>query len=278
MQIPALGRLLADCWIAAEEGVKEAVRERYRDRDEEFITGLLHGELGLNFDKASNEGSVAKAFLSDLKLMFPNITTESLSRIARGLIATVSFHPHEVERKTGGDLGIVVIRPDVQDMSFSGAYLTIDHDYRRGLLCQAKIFRRNSTWGGLTSSQSRTLSDKLDYFGLLLYRYSDQDCERRFLESFTWQLAREATVEEIQGWLVSGEFPQLLNSRQVIEALTKGKIGTDDDMLIDKHISPPLRRSLTVTIRWKDGEDPGNGVRVEEHPTVHLKQQVALRR
>ena len=279
MRIPHVGKLIAGCWAAAEDGVREKVRALYPDRDEEFITGLLHGELALNFDKVSRAGTVAKAFLSDLELVFPTITLDSLCRIAQGLIATVSFHPREIEGKTGGDLGIVVIRPDVQGMRFSGQYLTVDHDYRRGLLCQAKIFRRNSRWKGLSSNQQRTLLGKLSYFGLLLYRYADQEADRRNLKPFAWQLAHEATIQQIQSWFASDCFPDPLNSRQVIQALINGKIGTDDKELIGKDIAPRLRRSLTITIRWKDGDDPGNRVRVQERPTtVHLKQEVVVRR
>ena len=52
-------------------------------------------------------------------------------------------HPKRVEAKTGGDLGIAVVRPNVQ-MSRFDEVLTIDHDHRRGLLCQAKVFGRET--------------------------------------------------------------------------------------------------------------------------------------
>ena len=96
--------------------------------------------------------------------------------------------------------GIVVVRPGVQTVRLAGPDRTIDQ-YRRGLLCQAKMFRRNSQWGGLTPRQRQVLPNKLNYLALLLYRYIDQNAERRILRPFDWQLAREATIEQIQSWL-----------------------------------------------------------------------------
>lgn len=149
MRIPALGKLITKCWVTAEQSLRENVRRKFSDRDEEFITSLFHGELGVRFDKVSTNGSVEKAFLSDLKLAFPTVIDGSLSKIARGLIATVSFHDRDVEGKTGGDFGIVLVRPDLHRARYLGSTLTVEPEYRRGLLCQAKIFRRNSQWGEL---------------------------------------------------------------------------------------------------------------------------------
>src|SRR5262249_19690977 len=176
------------------------------------------------FEEVSKNGAVAKAFLSDLRQTFSTIAYESLFGIASGLVATVSFHPHQVEEKTGGDLGIVIVRPDVRRAQYSGSQLIIDDDHRRGLLCQAKMFRRDSRWGGLSSRQKQTLPEKLNYFGLLLYRYADQDGERRVLEPFAWQLAHEATAEQVNAWLASDQFPELLGSRQVLTGLIDDQI------------------------------------------------------
>ena len=103
MRIPFLGRLIVDSWVTAEERLREKVNDVYRDRDEEIITDLFRGEFVLEFDKVSHDGSVARAFLSDLKLAFPTIIADGLSRVARGLIATVSFHPRQTEQRSGND-------------------------------------------------------------------------------------------------------------------------------------------------------------------------------
>ena len=63
-----------------------------------------------------------------------------------------------------------------------------------------------------------------------------------------------------------------------MEALINGKIGTDDRGLIDEDIAPPLRRSLTIAIRWKDGQDPGNKVRLQERLAARRTQEAVVRR
>jgi hypothetical protein len=173
VRIPALGKLITDSWITAEQALRENIRKKFPDQDESGVTILLCGDLREEFDRVSASGAVERAFLSDLRQTFTNIKEESLSRIARGLIATVSFHPPQVERHTGGDFGIVIVRPDVRKGRFVSSHLTIERDYKRGLLCQAKIFGRDSQWGKLTESQKRTLPEKLSYFTLLLYRYDE---------------------------------------------------------------------------------------------------------
>jgi hypothetical protein len=45
MRTSALGKLVADSWRTAEEGLREKIRAQCRDSGEEFITGLLRGEL-----------------------------------------------------------------------------------------------------------------------------------------------------------------------------------------------------------------------------------------
>lgn len=278
MRIPALGVLVTECWTRAEHALRESVRTKFPDRDEEIITTLFHAELDAEFESANRAGGVAKAFLSDLRKAFPTVTDDSLFRIARGLIATVSFHPRHVETHTGGDLGIVLVRPDVRSAQYSGSQLTIDHDYRRGLLCQAKMLQRNSRWRILSSKQGQVLPGKLSYFALLLYRYADEHGQRSDLTPFAWQLPRGATVEQINTWLRSDHFPELQDSRKVLGGLIHDEIGTDDKALITKDIAPPMRRSLEIRIRWKDGEDPGERVHVQERSTVSMKQQVVVRR
>ena len=251
MRIPAVGKLITHCWVRAEEALRENVRKKFPDRDEEMITDLFHAELENEFVRVSATGAVSQAFLNDLKQAFPDLGVEELrSKIARGLIATVSFHPRHIEENTGGDLGVVIVRPDVQKAQYGWSELTIDHDYKRGLLCQAKIFRRDSRWGGLSSTQEQRLPKVVAYFALLLYRYLDQKGERRELAPFGWQLAIGATAERISAWLSSDKFPSLQTSQQILMALVRDEIGTDDDELIDKFISPPLRPSLVINIRW----------------------------
>lgn len=274
MSIPALGRLLTTCWTSAEEVLRESLKE-IADSDEEFITKFFHAKLRLEFEKVSASGAVARAFLSDLDRAFPKVAHTSLSKISSGLVATVILHDRPVEARTGGDLGLVVTRPDVREVVYRNSQLDVSNGYQRGLLCQAKIFRRTSKWGSLTPKQMQTLPNKLQYLALLLYRYTDQKGERRELAPFSWQVAGDATVRQISQWLISDRFPSLQNSQQVIGALLRDKIGTDDKKLIETDIAPPLRPSLVIKIRWKD-DRPGGTVHVQKRVTNQIKRQVHL--
>lgn len=273
MPIQNTGRLITDCWLRAEQTLRDNVRKKFPDRDEEYITDLFHAELESEFATVSEKGAVEQAFLADLRLAFQNVSTHELrSKIARGLIVTVSFHQKKTEEKTGGDLGIVLVRPDVQE-SYAFSELTIKRDYKRGLLCQAKMFRRDSRWGGLSSPQEKGLSKKLNYFALLLYRYADQKTDRRQLNPFSWQLAAGYAVEQIKQWLSSDEFPSLQTSQQTLGALARDRIGTDDAALIDRDITPPQRPSLVINVRWKD-DGPSEGVRVQLRHTASNPQRI----
>jgi hypothetical protein len=178
---------------------------------------------------------------------------------------------------TGGDFGIVLVRPDVRLARYFGTELTIDHDYKRGLLCQAKIFRRNSRWGRLTPKQQRNLRGKLNYLALVLYRYVDQAGERRHLAPFAWQLPHGATVKQMNDRLALDAFPELQESSQILKNLIHNKIGTDDKSAIARHILPPVRPSFEIKIHWREGDDPGGTMRVEQENTEQVRQQVVVR-
>lgn len=270
LTIPNVGELITRCWTNAEEALRGLVKTKYRDRDEEQITDLFHGELETQLSQASETGLVASAFLRDLKHAFPTITESLLSsRISRGLVATVSFHAREVERKTGGDLGIVLIRPNIE---FTGFALRRE-EYKRGLLSQAKVFRRNSQWARLGVKQAQALRGKLSYFSLLLYRYSDQDGERRELAPFAWQPGRGSTIRRINNWLATDNFPESLNSHQMLHMLANDQIGTDNPILIAKYITPPQRASLVIEVGWRNPYDPGDRIYVEQDSSESRQQQ-----
>jgi hypothetical protein len=278
MRIPAVGELITQCWVTAEESLRELVRNKYADRDEEIITTLFHSELESEFRRVSDSGTVARAFLSDLKQAFPRISGQILSDVSSGLVATVSFHPKHIERATGGDFGLVLVRPDVRGVRFEESALAIEHDYKRGLLVQAKIWQRSSRWRNLNRRQREVLREKSSYLALVLYRYSDQHSERRMLKPFAWQLAQDATVEDLVGWLASNVFPDLRDSAQILTGLAEDKIGTDDEGIIQRDIAPPLRPSLEIKIHWRDGRGPGRKVQVQQDSSVHIQQHVVLRR
>jgi len=189
----------------------------------------------------------------------------------------VSFPDHHIESKTGGDLGILVVRPDLRQVRYGSSQLSVDRDYKRGLLAQAKMFRRDSQWGALTDTQKLLLQKKLGYFALLLYRYSDQAGARCELKPFDWQLTSNATtVEEMNEWLIADRFPELRDSRQILGSLVDDKIGTDDNEIIETDIAPKMRRSLVIKIGWEDGDGPSSTVELQGHAPV-VRQYVLQR-
>lgn len=188
-----------------------------------------------------------------------------------GLVASVAFHSRKTEGKTAGDLGIVFVRPDVSEGGLALSELSIKHEYKRGLLCQAKIFRRDSSWGGLTPPQKKNLPARLSYFSLLLYRYADR--ERRELLPFQWQLAGGATVEDIGHWLSSDTFPNLQASEWILRALVQNRIGTDDKDAIDQYIVPRLRPSLVIRVHWKD-DGPGESIYLRKNVQTDDQQRL----
>jgi hypothetical protein len=250
--------------------LRNTVRQRFPDRDEEIITELFHAELEAECNRVSAIGAVEEAFKADLRRFLPSISEVDVSKIGTGLVATVYFHPRIVETRTGGDFGVVFIRPDVRYANYSYPTLEIESDYQRGLLCQAKIFRRDSSWGGLTAKQKAVLQERLQHLSLVLYRYADQNGARRELGPFEWQLTVNASVDDIVDWLRSDNFPNLQSSREILIKLALGRIGTENKRVISEFIAPSLRPSFEIRIHWRNRPDPGR--------TLHLRNFTAVER
>ena len=280
MPIPNVAAVVAGCWASAEEATLELLADRHWDQDEEFITELFRGEFRRSVESLAETDVVAEAFLWDLKARFPLLSSRiELRRLATGVSATTTWHPREIERKTGGDLGIVIVRPSV-DLSGLSNQLNIYEDYARGLLCQAKINRRtpkrsSARWGSLTARQKKVLPERTDYLALLLYRYSD--VRRRSLEPFQWQLCEHASLHDIDGWLKEDVFPELLSSENVIEQLGNDRIGADDRSVIDEYVAPDVRDALTIRIGWPPGDRPPDTLSIAMPYRVRRRQRLRLR-
>src|SRR5208282_2298875 len=139
------------------------------------------------------------------------------------------LHPREKEESTGGDIGLVLIRPNVNLHQFRRGALIVDEHYGRGLLCQAKIKHRSpagrrALWGSFTPNQRKVLRNRTEYLALLLYEYANT--ERKKLIPFQWQMCGGVNFKNVEHWLKSGVFPSLSNSEKIIRLLAGGKIGT----------------------------------------------------
>lgn len=147
--LTAVTQLIAECWKQSEDKVRESIRLEHNDLYEDLITRLFYDEFKKTLNRASIEGLIEKVFLKDLKRAFPSVfCRDYLKKISDGIVATVTMHLKNTEERTGGDLGLVLIRPNVIETFIREMPPVPDlNDYRHGLLCQAKVRRRDGRWG-----------------------------------------------------------------------------------------------------------------------------------
>lgn len=274
LPIPSVTELIARCWTESETAIRTSFREKHPDLDEVFITRLFHDVLRETFHKISDEGKVEEAFLKDLRKAFPTYAySEVLANISSGLVASVTLHPPKIEEYTGGDLGLLLTRPNVSE-SYDYETKLIVGGYRRGLLCQAKVKRRNGKWGQFSKNQKKMLPNHVDYLALLLYEYAD--LERLELLPFHWQLCKDSHFKQIKNWIKSGSFPMLQTSEHTIDLLGKDKIGTDDNEIIDEFICPKTRSYMEIKIFWPD-KSSGFEVKLLQKIPERQKQYVYVK-
>jgi hypothetical protein len=269
-------RVVADCWSSAEESLRTDIKKDYPGVNEEFITQMFHGKLARSLREASEAHRIERAFLVDLQKAFPGLGYGSgLRSVAHGLIADVTLHRRDTERVTGGDIGFMIVRPQISDHVHDHVHTLQVGYYRRGLLCQAKIKRANGIWGSFTRQQKKVLLERLPYLALLLYSYEDE--ERRILRQFQWQLCNSASsINDVSQWLRRKNFPSLVGSNVIIKSVGNGQTGTDDDTTLDEIVAPTGNPALVIMINWPKDDYPGSQVRVysrrkvENHVHVHV--------
>jgi hypothetical protein len=253
LRIPTTLQVVALCWKQAEEVVQSKIENNIPEAHEEDITLLFYENFAEQLRKMSSKGIIAKAFLTDLTINFPDVRgADELQNVANGLVADVTLHRREAEAITGGDLGLILIRPQ----AIRGDRLIRIGNYRRGLLCQAKLKRKRGKWGSFTKKQKLVLPQRLHYLSLLLYSYND--VQRRRLQHFQWYLCRsEESLEQVEEYLKKDKFPRLHDSVTIIRALGSGIIGTDNEEILDTIVSRAKNPTLVVKISWPNGRsDP----------------------
>lgn len=275
MPIPNLVGVMVEAWNNAEEATLQQLADKHWDSDEEFVTALFRGEFRGSVLEMADNNSVQIAFLEDLYSYLPGFRgNPDLASLAASLSATTTFHPREVEGNTGGDLGIVFLRPSVELMP-GGSTLEIQEDYPRGILCQAKITSRSRSkgsgcWGSFTKSQRKVLSERTSYLALLLYRYLDE-CRQR-MAPFRWQACEDVPIAEIERWLKEDSFPDLWSSQAVLEGLADCTIGTDEPATIKDLIAPKVRGALVVRVGWGSDDPPPSTVELGRTERLHQAQ------
>ena len=80
MPIQNTGKLITDCWLRAEQSLREVVQKKFRDRDEEIITELFRAELETEFVTASKKGADDAHFWKTSNRLFGMCVRTSCNR------------------------------------------------------------------------------------------------------------------------------------------------------------------------------------------------------
>jgi len=267
----------------AEHDLREQIKIYYQEANEEFITFAFYGHIRHKLREASQNKIIEKAFLKDLKAALRRRYRErsigqeierQLSRHAAGLVADITLHNRSQEGVTGGDFGLVIVHPEITTSSNT---LVIKKGASSGLLCQAKIKRKNGRWGDL-SNQRDVLPAHMDFASLVLYSYLDG--ERSELNPVAWKLCKGLTLNELELSLKKDIFGEAISTVDVIRRLGRSEIGTNDQALIDKFVSPSARQHLEIKIYWPKGDAPEGPIeiRVRNKPVIRQKVSAIVRR
>lgn len=263
MRIPHTTEVVANCWLQAESRVRASVADKHYGVGETWITDTFRGELRDTCARASANREIENAFLRDLEEAFPHLQLSvEMQQIPRGLVAQVVFHGNNAERMSGGDLGVMLSRPDVRGESYEeDNTLVIERHVRRALLAQAKLGKWDNRgqrfrWRHkLTARQVKLFPDRSRYLSLLLYRYLDE--ELRVLDDFVWQHCHGHQAGDVKRWLNDDKFPQECASGDVLRGLAEGVVGSDDPGVIDGVIAPSTQEYLEIRIDWPAMPPPG---------------------
>lgn len=255
INLPETLGLIKRCWCLSEERVCNLISNKYHAHDEIFITRLLYGEMEEELNKCNKEGLFKTNFLNDLRSIF---NTDELKyevcRLSEGIIARITYHEPDMEKKSGADFGMAVIRPNIEKIKKN----QLKHSmHQQGVLCQAKRQKINQNMGQLTDKQKEIIPGYLDFYALLLYVYSD--CDRKQLQPFVWSNYKWSDVGEIEYFLKYYEDEETINSDKLLELLGNGRIGTENQDIINSIICPEIKSYIKIEITWTDGPPPPPG-------------------
>jgi hypothetical protein len=274
-----LEALVAECWINAEKETAAQIAEEHDRPADEPVTFLFEGKRRKAVANASGSGRIASAFLSDVRSSISTLDPNSTPRFS-GLIARVNFHNrHNEGHKSGADLGVVLSKPRLNIDAFFSRTDTIP-DQAIGLLAQAKLGRCGERpgsvyrWNPHTDQQVRLFPIRHNYSCLLLYRLCGE--RQNELRPFGWQLCKNYTADDAQGWLKRDSFPSEKSSAEIMRGLFARSIGTEDAATIKTIIDPSssAAQAIEVRISWPSGEGPGSSTYLQM-PSGPEEQQLS---
>ncbi len=257
LDLSELRRLLLGEFSQAELSVRGSAGRSLPQVQELEVTALFTVEVERRLAKASSEGRIARAVQTDLTRWFQRegvAPPSCLPQVTNGLIARVLRHGPVEEARAGGDFGLLVVEPLF--IFRWGHHLDLQRGGRkRGILVQAKRRLHGGRWNRLTARQKTVLRRRMSYAALL--RYEFEDVSNTELKDFRWNLLANADVSDVIEWLRSGEFPDSVDTSDLIAGLSMGRYGTADPQSIERDICPSAGAFVIVEVDWREGEDPG---------------------
>jgi len=213
------------CWRSAEDAARSDKGRSEPGACVRFITRDFFIRLKTEFENANRHKLIEAAFCDDLERYLqsshrsPWVFSAAARHFATGVVARVTYHVPEDERKTGGDFGLALRQPSVS-FSLPSGFSSKQHCH--GLLCQAKRGALGGGWGKLTDNQKIILPARLAYLALVLYDY--EDTERTRLNEFKWKSCKDAScIETIEGWLRNSTIPGCNGSELILYQLASPK-------------------------------------------------------
>lgn len=267
--------VIADCWESAEKATIAVIKERYWAPNEEQVTFLLCGELRFAVEGANQANAFQKAFEAELLEISPAALSTTIKRRSMaGLIGSISFHRRHFEgHHSGADFGVVIGRPDIR---VSGSGATLFRTKQSVLLAQAKLKRPTGTTCELTEFQEQTITSRAGDYAVLIYRIGGD--ELNDLASFEWYPTKGHGVSEIRDWLRKGKFPdEGLRSRNVIERLSRGNIGSDNPLARENAIDPSGHpNTIEIRVQWPTDKGPKDGMRLMTRENTRTQAHIHL--
>jgi hypothetical protein len=269
LPLPWTVGVVANCFVQAQKRVQGVVTQIRPDADEEAITNDLERELAEQLHFASAGRHIETAFMKDLIRAYPQVDMSRFAKAASGLIAMVSWHNRAVEKITGGDFGLVLVRPLVVH---NYPLIKITSGYGRGVTVQAKKMGPGPKRGTLTQRQEEGFADFKKQGAVVVYRFEDEHT----LHDFEWHDCRRRQLRTVRRWLRDNAFPKGLETAEFVNRLGNGSLGTADATTIERSVSPHGQRTLVIRIDWPDGRPPESSVSVlsrggEQRKLIHVR-------
>lgn len=269
IQLKKTVELIASLFFDAETKLISKIGKDFPAATEEQITDIFHEILAEVLEKASKERKIEEAFIKDINSSFHNIENFHINKLSKGLIASVSWHNRVTEGRSGGDIGLLFVQPTIT-AEHNGKLSLIRQGNRQALLVQAKRKKFQKPWRQLTLPQQKNLKDRTEFLSLLRFEYVDN--QNRNLKPFVWTLCKGYKLDQLMIWLTNNNFPNSLNTPNLIKDLGFGKIGTKDYNIIESIIFPDKIQTMVIIIDWKDDDDPQSVV-ITINNNLEIKQE-----